>query len=131
MTPGKSWDISKGVWIGGQWFGAEVIERIKGEVLARPDISRRRLSQRVCEWLDWRDPLGRLCEGSARKALIELQRRGAVGLPKATPVANFKSEAAKADKAAIEVAQLECSLAELGAVEIVAITGKNRRESAS
>lgn len=108
-----------------------MIERIKGIVTTQPNISRRRLSQQVCEWLEWRDPLGRLCEGSARKAFVELERRGAVVLPKARFVANFKSEAAKAEKPEIEVAKLECSLAELGQVEIVAVTGKDRRESAT
>jgi hypothetical protein len=122
------------MWVRGQWFGADVIERIKEMATTEPKISRRRLSQQVCEWLEWRDSLGRWCEGSARTALVELERRGAVVLPQARSVANFKSEAGKAEKAEkaeIKVAQMECSLAELGPVEIVAVRGQDRRESAT
>jgi len=113
----------------GQWFGADVIERINGAARAEPTISRRALSRQVCEWLDWRDPLGKLREMSARKAVAELERRGAIVLPAAASVSNFNSAAAKAKKAAIEVAELECKFEQLGPVEIVAVSEQNRQES--
>ena len=84
------------MWVCGQWFGADLVERIIATVTAEPKISRRALSKQVCDWLDWRDPLGKPREMSARKALVELERRGAVVLPTASSVPNFKSEAAKA-----------------------------------
>jgi len=119
------------VWVCGQWFGADLVERIIATVTAEPKISRRALSKQVCDWLDWRDPLGKPREMSARKALVELERRGAVVLPTASSVPNFKSEAAKAKQVAIEVAELECSFEQLGPVEIVAVTGQNRQESST
>jgi len=107
-----------------------VVERIVGAVSAEPKLSRRKLSQQVCEWLDWRDPLGRLREMNARKALLELERRGVVVLPAARSVQNFKGGTEKAQPLpAIEVAKVECRFEELGAVEIVAVGGQNRQES--
>src|SRR6266702_1644731 len=98
------------------------MERIVSAVSAEPNMSRRMLSQQVCEWLDWRDPLGRLREMNARKALLELERRGVVVLPAARSVQNFKGDIAKAQPLpAIEVAKVECSFEELGAVQIVAV----------
>lgn len=106
-----------------------MIERIGEAVRAEPAMSRRKLSRQVCEWLDWRDALGKPCEMSARTALLKLERRGAVVLPAAKPVSNFKDEAAKARQGPIEVAELECSLEQLGPVEVLAVTGQNRQES--
>src|SRR6266480_2961976 len=117
------------MWLGGQWFGADLIERIVEAVSAEPTMSRRKLSRQVCEWLEWRDALGKPCEMSARTALIALERRGAVVLPAARKVSNFRNEAARAKQAPIEVAELECSLEQLGAIELVAVTGQNRQES--
>ena len=120
-----------GVWVCGQWFGSDVVGRIVGAVSAEPKISRRALSRQVCEWLDWRDPLGKLREMNARKALLELERRGVVVLPAAKNVPNFERGEVRARQAAIEVAKVECSLEELGAVEIVAVRKQNGQESAA
>lgn len=108
-----------------------MVERIDGAVSAEPKISRRALSRQVCEWLNWRDPFGKLREMNARHALLELERRGAVVLPTARSVPNFRSGAAKGEQAAIEVAKVECSFEELGPVEIIAVSGQNRQESAT
>ena len=51
-------------------------------------------------------------------------------LPEASHVANFKTEAAKTKKREVEVATVECSLGELGPVEMMAVTGGDRQESA-
>jgi hypothetical protein len=66
---------------------------------------------------------------SARTALVELERRGAIQLPKARSVTNFQRVRGKSSGEAVEVAELECSLKELGLVEIVAVTGENRQAS--
>jgi hypothetical protein len=50
-----------------------------------PALSRRALAERVCDWLNWTNAQGQRCLGSARRALAELHRRGAVTLPAATP----------------------------------------------
>lgn len=117
--------------MGGQWFGAEVVKRINETVNAEPKISRRVLSRQVCEWLDWRDGLGKAREMGARKALAELERRGVIALPAAIKIANFNRDAAKAKtEGVIEVAAVDCSFAELGPVEIVAVSEGDREQSA-
>lgn len=67
----------------GQEFSTSLLERIREVIASVPEISRRALSRKVCEWLDWRSANGALQEGGCRKALAELARRGAVELPAA------------------------------------------------
>lgn len=121
------------MWACGQWFSAEVVGRIADLINAEPNLTRRRLSRQVCEWLDWRDPLGKAREMNARKALLELERRGAVKLPAAKKVANFERGGGKAEPqpTKMEVAQVECSFEELGAVEMVAVAEGDREASAT
>jgi hypothetical protein len=108
-----------------------VVERIVGAVNAEPKISRRALSRQVCGWLDWRDPLGRLREMGARKALAELERRGVIVLPAAKKVANFDKDAGRPkSERVIEVAKVDCGLEELGPVEIVVVKEGDRQQSA-
>ena len=64
----------------GQYFSRETLNRIKAELVAEPEISRRELSRRVCEWLDWRGPSGQYQEMSCRKALLVLHCRGLIRL---------------------------------------------------
>jgi hypothetical protein len=67
----------------------------------------------------------------ARKALRELERRGVIVLPEATKVANFSGKAAKKkSERVIEVAELDCRLEEVGAIEIVAVPEGDREQSA-
>ena len=67
----------------GREFSSETIAQIEETVRANPSLSRRALSLRVCEWLQWRSINGRLKEVSCRKALLELNRRGLITLPAA------------------------------------------------
>ena len=55
--------------------------KIRQTIAAQPRISRRRLSQRICKWMNWRSPNGKLREVSCRKALVELHRRKLIELP--------------------------------------------------
>ena len=55
--------------------------QIEESLRVEPSLSRRALSLRVCEWLGWRAPNGRLKDVSCRKALVELHRRGLIMLP--------------------------------------------------
>ena len=66
---------------GGREFPAEVIERIRDAVAGDRDLTRTELSRRVCGWLAWRQPNGRLREVSCRVALRVLERRGVIDLP--------------------------------------------------
>lgn len=117
------------MWLCGQWFGADVIERIVTFVQEEPEISRRALSRQLCEWLDWRDARGNWREMSARTALVELDRRGAIALPEARSVSNFQRKTGKKNVPAVAVTKLEYSLKQLGPVEVIVVTGENRQES--
>ncbi len=44
-------------------------------------MSRHVLSRKVCEWLAWRAPTGKLQEMSGRKALLHLDRVRVMTLP--------------------------------------------------
>ena len=66
---------------GGREFPAEVIERIRDAVSSDAELTRTELSRRVCQWLAWRQPNGRLREVSCRVALQALERRGMIQLP--------------------------------------------------
>ncbi len=111
------------MWLSGQWFGSELLERISATVESEPAISRSVLSRLVCEWLEWRAPNGKLREVGCRKALLELERRGAVQLPDRKEVASFQPEARKRRRPP-EVAEVQCSLVELGEVAVVAVTSR-------
>jgi hypothetical protein len=66
---------------GGREFPEEVIERIRDAVTSDAELTRTKLSRRVCEWLSWRQPNGRLREVSCRVALQALEERGVIELP--------------------------------------------------
>ncbi|MGH8587174.1 MAG: IS4 family transposase [Gammaproteobacteria bacterium] len=108
------------VTIGGQTFSMEVLTRIAEAVQAEPGISRRQLSLRVCEWMDWRNAAGRLQEMSCRKSLLDLHRRGVIVLPAITR--RYAFQEAKPWVAPPPIATVECALSELGEVEIVRVT---------
>jgi hypothetical protein len=111
------------MWLSGQWFGPEVVERIAATVKAEPSISRRALSRRVCEWLDWRAPDGKLREVSGRKALLELERRGQVALPACAEVPGFARGAAKRRDPPV-LPEVRGRLEELGAIDVVPVTSR-------
>ncbi len=111
------------MWLSGQWFGPELVERIAATIDAEPAISRRALSRRVCEWLEWRAPTGKLREVGCRKALLALERRGGIQLPVRVEVANF-TPAAATRRSPPEVAAVRCRLEELGEVAVMAVTSR-------
>ena len=105
-------------------FSDEIVARITATVNSEPNISRRQLSLRVCEWLDWRSASGRLQEMSCRKALLALHRCGAIKLP--VVAKKFAFQSAKRRIQPPVIASVECALAEVGEVELVRVTGSER-----
>ena len=62
----------------GRWFDAPLRDRIMGEIAAQPGLSRNALAAKVCGWTSWHNARGEPRLASARKALSELDRRGAI-----------------------------------------------------
>lgn len=115
------------MYICGQHFSIETIERIKESVASIPGLSRTALSRLVCEWLDWRNPKGELKEMSCRKALLELQRKEVLSLPEPTrPVAFSKKKEKEGTSIPVPV-PFEGKLSELEEIELVVIN-KGQRE---
>lgn len=105
----------------GQVFTKEVLESIRATVESEPTISRRALSLRVCEWLDWKGPNDKPKEMSCRTALLKLHRQGIVQLPEPAGNGFF---APKGEEREVPLPQIDpvcCSLQELGGVELVKI----------
>jgi hypothetical protein len=100
-----------------QEFSLGILDRIRDAVAAEPQMSRRTLSRRVCQWLDWRSTSGEWQEGGCRKALAELDRRHVLELP--APGTTF----APRQPPALEVGETKvCApLEELGAVELIPV----------
>lgn len=105
----------------GQTFTASLIERIR-VAAAQPGITRSALSRQVCDWLGWRNALGKPREVSSRKALVALQERGLIELPSAQRAAPQARPAAPLEPFAAPV--FTGSLEELGTLELVAVEGR-------
>jgi hypothetical protein len=105
--------------LGGREFSDEILARVRQTIQTEPHLSRRRLSQRVCEWMNWRSPTGRLQDMSCRKAMVELHRRGLIALPEVTKRYSFQN--ARQPMAPPPIARVEGSIADLGEVELVGV----------
>src|SRR5882672_3586636 len=71
------------VKVGGQEIDNKIMARIQEVIDGNPDMSRVKLSRRICEELRWRSRNGRLKEVNCRKALTKLHREGKIRLPEA------------------------------------------------
>jgi hypothetical protein len=110
-------------------FNPEVIARIEATVRGEPLLSRRALSLRVCEWLQWRSANGKLKEVSCRKALLELHRRGLIPLPRADESCFGRSCAEQPGDTLLDAPGLQCTLKELGEIEIVVVSSRYSKTS--
>lgn len=108
------------VTLGGRSFSQEILDRITAVAQAEPELSRRQLSLRVCEWMNWHNAAGRAREMSCRKTLAALHRRGVIELPALKQRYGFQE--ARAPVACPPVAQVSCTLAELGDVALMRVT---------
>lgn len=118
------------MWVVGRWIEPAVVKRINDAVAMEPTLTRSALSRQVCGWMQWRDATGKLQEVSCRKVLLELERRDVVSLPKAREVANFAGQRGRRELIGVPAPEVECSLADLGRVKVVAVSGRYSRASA-
>lgn len=115
------------MYIYGRHFSKSVLDRIQETVLSEPSISRLDLSRRVCQWLNWRSPNGRLQDMSCRKALAELNRRGIVDLPRQEKIYGFEHSGAVTIEP--DIPELQCTLQELGEITVHPVSSRYCKES--
>ena len=96
-------------------------------VKAEPWISRLELSRRVCQWMDWRSPNGGLQDMSCRKALLELDLRGHVQLPKVERPVTFDN--CSEQSIDIVVPEVCCELDELGQISVEPVISRHCKAS--
>lgn len=108
----------------GREFNATMIARITKVLRADPLMSRRALSFRVCEWMQWRTAKGKWKEVSCRKALLELHRRKVITLPAAEKYCFRQSRRKMATDRRIDIPEVRCTLKALGEVNIVAVSSR-------
>ena len=113
----------------GQEFSAGILSRITQTVKDEPGVSRSKLSRRVCEWFDWRTSNGGLQGGSCRKALAELHRRGVLNLPEVVIQYGFQPPRKLRTLADDYVPNIDCSLTELGQIEVVPVSSRHCKDS--
>jgi hypothetical protein len=104
----------------GRQVGAADIEFIRRLIAEHPRLSRRRLSAKLCQAWNWVQPNGQLRDMVARSLMLELHRAGHIELPakRQSPPNNAARHRAPELELALAVQPLECSLAQLGPLEI-------------
>jgi len=117
------------VEIGRQQLSGEVIGRVIDIVRSAPEGSRGVLSRRICAEMDWRSANGRLQEMSCRKLLAGLQSTGVIKLKEIEKSYGFRRQVERAEKGVVKTPEIACSLGELGAVEVVAVTSRYAKSS--
>jgi len=108
-------------------FTEALVAKITQSIAEQPRISRRQLSRDICTWMNWRSPNGKLREVTCRKALVELHRRKLIELPNCEDYA-FRTRRARPPELPSLFA-LDCSLAELGPVDLVPIHSASSKNS--
>lgn len=107
--------------VAGRDFSEQIIQRIRLRVGEDASLTRTGLSREVCEWLNWRDPKGRLKQMSCRVALLKLARGGLIELPDSRGPTPCRAGGAHSDEAWPVVHR---TLAELGEVWLVAVDAR-------
>ena len=108
----------------GREFNATMIAWITKMLRADPSMSRRALSLRVCERMQWQTANGKLKEVSCRKALLELHRRKLITLPAAEKSCFSRSRRKMPTDRRIDIPEVQCALKALGEIKIVAISSR-------
>lgn len=104
----------------GRKLGAPEIEFVRQLIAAHPDLSRRRLSAKLCAAWNWVQPNGRPRDMVARSLMLELHRAGHIQLPpqRFCPPNNAAQHRAPTLKPVYACVPMECSLAHLGPLEV-------------
>lgn len=76
------WPICDGLTVRGRLFSQKDLVAVRRMIRTKPRWGRTKLSQEICEILNWRQPDGRLKERACRVALLKLEQLGFVRLPR-------------------------------------------------
>jgi hypothetical protein len=109
----------------GQSFSPDILERIGAMLKQEPQLSRRALSRRVCEWLNWRSANGRLKQMSCRVALAKLARAGLLELPESRPRPPMRTPRAVHAPVLPPLAKVRAPLVKLGKIELVVVRSRH------
>ena len=115
--------------INGQTFNQELIERIQKLIFENTGISRRQISLKVCQWLEWRNANGDFKEMSCRVALLKLHRQGFIQLPGGRQKPPSQSPESLKDIEFPGILGIECSLSDLAPIKIIPIKRKDGKKS--
>jgi hypothetical protein len=104
----------------GRRLSGQDIEFVRQLIATHPDLSRRRLSVQLCAAWNWVQPNGRPRDMVARSLMLELHRAGHIQLPaqRFCPPNNAAQHRAPTLQPVCACAPIECSLAQLGALDI-------------
>ena len=104
----------------GRRLSGQDIEFVRQLIATHPDLSRRRLSAKLCAAWNWVQPNGRPRDMVARSLMLELHRAGHIQLPaqRFCPPNNAAQHRAPTLQPVCAGAPIECSLAQLGALDI-------------
>lgn len=96
------------------------IESVRQLIAAHPGLSRRRLSAKLCQAWNWVQANGQPRDMVARSLMLQLHRAGLIQLPakRMSPPNNAARHLPPVSELPLEVAPLECALAQLGPLEI-------------
>lgn len=111
---------SRCVFTGGPILPAELLQELERMGLTS---SRRQLAEHLCQKLSWRGPSGRFQLMRARKCLAQWARCGRIKLPPAGPGPPKGKAAFLSGPSHPDFPRFQCSLAELGPIEIVLVPG--------
>ncbi len=106
-----------------------LIARIGEALRETPSLSRRALSLRVCDWMQWRSANGSPKEVSCRKALLGLHRRSLITLPSAHRACFRRSRRRTRTVLAMDIPEVQCTLKGLGEVRVVVVSSRYSKAS--
>ena len=120
---------AEAVEVAGLVFPAGAIRGIRDRIKAEGEIGRTELSRWVCDALGFVDALGRRREMSCRVALSELERRGVLKLPARRSGVRQSFVPRRGGCSPIAEPALQCSLATLGRIDLVAVSAADQELS--
>ena len=107
----------------GRWVGPEDLVFIRQLIAQHPDLSRRRLSAKLCAAWHWAQPNGAPRDMVCRGLMLRLHRAGLIELPaqRKRVLNNVVAHRRRRADVSVDPSPLECALAELGPLDIVPV----------